>query len=250
MRKMNILIVVGVAAVVVLGAGWFACGGWRSIATRYDDDSSSDAAIGEIRVTGGTIAVEVRPGTVSGVQIHRVARYLNPLHGRPGTTWRIAGNVLELHGDDSTPFSLVEYVVMVPAGVRVTADIGTGSLDLTGISSADLKVGTGAVKIADGTGSVTTRVGTGEIRATNLRADTVVATTGTGSIFLDLATPADVDAEASTGSLDLTVASAAYRVEASVGSLGKADVRVPNDPTASHRLSLRTGTGSLTLAPR
>ncbi len=250
MRKMNVIIlIVGVIAAIGF-AGWFACGGWRAVATRYDDDSSSEASISEIRVLGGTIAVEVRPGSASGVQIHRVARYLSPFHGRPGTTFRIDGSVLELRGDDTTPFSLVEYVVLAPAGVRVTADIGTGSLDLTGVSSADLKVGTGAVKIVDGTGNVTTHVGTGEIRGSNLRADAVVATTGTGSIILDLATPADVDAQTSTGSLDLKVPSAAYRVETSVGSLGKSDVRVPNDPTASHRLSLRTGTGSLTLAPR
>ncbi len=248
MRKMNILLL-GVGAVVLaFGVGWFACGGWKGVATRYDDDASFATTIGEIRVAGSTVAVEVRPGT-AGVQIHRTARYLNPFHGRPGSTYRIDGSTLELGGDD-TAFGYIEYVVTAPVGVRVTADVGTGSLDLTGVSTADLKVGTGSVTLTDATGNVTTRVGTGEIKGRNLRSDAILATTGTGSITLELATPADVEASTSTGSLALTVPAGTYRVDAATGGLGKADVRIPNDPNGRYHLSLRTGVGELTLAAR
>jgi hypothetical protein len=248
MRKMHILVVaIGVIVVLVAGTGWLACGGWKQIGTRFVDDASSPVAISEIRVSGGSVDVEVRPGAGSGVEIHRTVRYLNPLHDRPGTTHRIDGTVLQLGSDDSCTFCAVEYVVVAPAGVRVIADVGMGSFNLTGASAVDVKVSTGSITIADATGDVTARAETGSITGRGLRSGAVVATTKTGAISLDLATPADVEATTSMGSLELTVPAAAYRVDATTG-LGRADVGIANDLAGQYRLALRTGTGNLVLA--
>jgi hypothetical protein len=231
------------------GAGWVACGGWKSIAARYDDDASSPAAISEIRVTGKAVAVEVRPGAGTGVEIHRTARYLNPTHSRPAPTHRIEGSVLYLGGDDGCTMCVIEYVVVVPAGVHVSADIGTGSLDLTGVSSVEARVSTGSINIADATGNVTARTDTGSVTGTGLRSDVVVATVGTGGVSLELATPADVEATTGTGSVEVTVPADAYRVEASTG-LGELKVGIQDDPNGRHRLALRAKTGKVTLATR
>lgn len=250
MRKMNIIVlVVGVIVVLVAGTGWLACGGWKSIGVSFDDDSSSDVAISEIRVTGKSVAAEVRPGTGPGVEIHRTARYLNRFHDRPAPTHRIEGTVLLLGGDDACTFCAIEYVVLAPSGVRVTADVATGSLDLTGVSTVDVKVATGSVTVADATGNVTMRADTGSITGKGLRSDAVVATAKTGAISLDLATPADVEATTGTGAVDVTVPAAAYRVEASTG-LGDLKLAIPNDPSGPHRLALRTSVGRVTLAAR
>lgn len=249
MRKMNIvLFAVGVTVVAAGAAGWLFCGGgWKAIGARFEDDASSPAAITEIRVSGGTVAAEIRPGNAAGVQIHRTARYLNPSHPRPAATHAIEGTVLELRGDETCTVCSIEYVVSVPAGVRVVADIGTGSLDLTGVSAVDATVSTGSVAIADATGVVTARVGTGSITGRALRAPTVRATTGTGAVSLDLAVPADVEATTSTGSVNLTVPAATYRVDAS-SRLGKVSLGIANDPNGRYGLALRAGTGQVTLA--
>jgi hypothetical protein len=250
MRKMNVILLTIAALVVLVGAvGWFACAGWKSVGIVYEDDSSSPVAIEEIRVTAKTVAVEVRPGTGPGVQIHRTARYLNPLHARPGETHRIVGNVLELGGDDSASFGVIEYVVLAPAGLRITADIGTGSLDVAGASTVDAKVGTGSLTITDATGDVAARINTGSITASGLRSDDVVATTGTGSVSIGLAVAADVEARAGTGSVDVVVPADTYRVEASTG-LGDLRLGIANDPNGAHRIALRSNMGRVTLATR
>lgn len=250
MRKMNIiLLAVGVIVVLVAGAGWLACGGWKSIGVRFEDDSASAVPIREIRVVGKSVAVELRPGGGPGVEIHRTARYLNVFHDRPAPTHRVDGDVLLLGGDDSCTVCVIEYVVLGPAGMRVTADVATGSLDLAGVSTVDVKVSTGSVTVADATGDVTMRADTGSITGKGLRSGAVVATAGTGAISLDLATPADVEATTGTGAVDVTVPAAAYRVDASTG-LGDLKLAIPNDPSGPHRLALRTSVGRVTLAAR
>jgi hypothetical protein len=245
---MNVILLTIAALVVLVGAvGWFACAGWKSVGIVYEDDASSPVAIDEIRVTGKAVAVEVRPGTGPGVQIHRTARYLNPLHARPGESHRIVGNVLELGGDESATFGVIEYVVHCPAGVRITADIGTGSLDVAGVSTVDAKVGTGSLTITDATGDVAARVNTGSITASSLHSDDVVATIGTGSVSIGLAVAADVEARTGTGSVDVTVPADAYRVEASTG-MGDLKLGIANDPNGTHRIALRSNMGRVTLA--
>ena len=138
MRKMNVLVaVIGVIALFAAGSTWLALGGWKQIGTRFEDDASSAAAISEIRVIGRSVEVDVRPGTGAGVEIHRTARYLNPFHAQPGPTHQIEGNVLTLRGDDACTFCVIEYSVTVPAGVRVSADMTSGSLNLKGVSTVD-----------------------------------------------------------------------------------------------------------------
>ena len=248
MRKMGIIVVViGVVVVVAAGSGWLACGGWKQIGTRFEDDTSSDVAITEIRASGGSVDVEVRPGTEPGVRIHRTVLYLNPLHARPRPTSRIDGTVLRLGSEDSCTFCAVEYVVTAPAGLRVSADVGTGSFNLTGTAAVDVKVSTGAITITDATGNVTARADTGSITGRGLRSGAVVAAAKTGAISLDLAAPADVEASTSMGSVELKVPAATYRVDATTG-MGKADVGIANDPNGRYRLALRTGMGDLVLA--
>ncbi len=228
MRRMSIIIAVVAGVVVVaLGAGALACGGWKAIGTHFENDYSSAAQIAEIRVNGNTVALEFRPATGSGVDIHRTARYLNYFHDRPAPTHRVEGNVLYLDGESSM-FSSIEYVVTAPAGVRVTADIGTGSLDLTAVSAVNVRISTGSIKVTDGTGDVAANI-------------------GTGAIAVDLATAGNVEAKTGTGSVDVTVPADAYRVDAS-SKMGEVKLGLPNDPNGRFRLALRTDMGRVTLA--
>ncbi len=250
---MNIVVFV-IGAIVVLvalvaGMTWLALGGWKRLGTRFEDDASSDVGISEIHVSGSSVEVEVRPGAAPGVQVHRTARYLNPSHDRPGPTHRIDGTVLHLGGDAASTFCVIEYVVVAPAGVRVSADVTTGSLDLAGVGTVNVKTKSGSVRIADTTGDVTARTLSGSIRGIGLGSGTIVASTKSGAISLDLTAPADVEATTWSGSLGLTVPAAAYRVDAK-GGRGGADIGIRDDPNGRHRLALRASTGHLTLAAR
>jgi len=247
MRKMNIiLLVVGVIVILSTVMTWLAIGGWKQLGTHFEDDTSSPMAISEIRVAGTSVEVQVRPGATSGVEVHRTARYLNPFHDRPGPTSRIDGGVLTLGGDDSCTFCVIEYVVEAPAGVRVTGEVTSGSLDLSGVSTVDVKTTSGSVTITDATGDVNVRTGSGSITATGLRSG-VVVTTGSGSLSVALATPASVQATTSSGSLDLTVPASAYRVQTTSGS-GGADIGIANDPNGRYLLTLHAGSGHIKLA--
>ncbi len=247
MRKMQvILLIVVLIAIGIGGTAWLACGGWKQVGTHFDDDYASADAITEIRVTG-TVSVQVRPGNGPGVEIHRTARYLNAFHSRPGRTHRIDAGVLTLGGDDSSTFSVMEYVVTLPAGVRVTGETDNGSLDLTGVSSVDVKSVRGSVTVTDASGDVAMRSTLGSVTGNHLRSGSIVASTSLGSISLELAEPANVDARTSWGALKVTVPRDSYRVDAKTGA-GGSDIAVPNDPNGRYQLVLRTDLGKLELA--
>jgi putative adhesin len=248
MRKMNVLVaVIGVIALLAAGSTWLALGGWKQIGTRFEDDASSAAAISEIRVTGRSVEVDVRPGTGTGVKIHRTARYLNPFHAQPGPTHQIEGDVLTLSGDDACTFCVIEYSVTVPEGVRVSANVTSGSLNLKGVSTVDATTTSGSITISDATGAISARTDSGTITGAGLRSGAVVASAKSGSISLELAAPGDVQATTTSGSLGLTVPSAAYRVDATAGS-GGADIRIANDPNGQYRLDLKAQSGHIMLA--
>ncbi len=247
MRKMQaILLIIAVVAIGIGGAAWLACGGWKQIGTHFDDDYASADAISEIRATGA-VSLEVRPSATVGVEVHRTARYLNGFHSRPGRTHRIGGGVLTLGGDASSTFSVMEYVVTLPAGVRVTGWTDNGSFDLTGVSSVDVKSQRGSVKVTDATGDVAIRSTLGSLTGKRLRSGSIVASTTLGSVSLELAEPGNVDAKTSWGALEVTVPRASYRVDAQTGA-GGSDIGVPNDPNGRYRLVLRTDLGKLELA--
>lgn len=249
MRKM-IIILLGLAVVVAFGvAGAIACGGWMPFAARYVDDATIATAVREIHVSGGIVAVQVRPGSASSVEIHRTVSYLNPLHGRPGCTYRIDGTTLDLGDDASTALVKVEYVVVAPAGVRVTADIATGSLDLTGVSTVDAKVSTGSIQITDATGDVMAEADTGSVTGRDLHSSSIVAITKTGQVSLDLAIPANVEARTSMGAVNLTVPAGAYRIDATQRG-GQPKLALANDPNSAYHLALRTDMGQISLTAR
>jgi hypothetical protein len=246
MRKMQaILLIIVVVAVGFVGTAWLCCGGWKQVGTHFDDDYASAEAITEIRVTG-TVSLALRPTTTPGVEIHRTARYLNPLQSRPGRTHQIEGDVLML-GGDSPMFSIMEYVVALPAGVRVTGATDNGSLDLAGVSSVDVRAERGSITVSDATGDVTMRSSLGSVTGKNLRSRSIVATSSLGSVELDLAQPANVEPETSFGALVVNVPPGSYRVDARTG-LGGSEIGIASDPNGRYLLDLRTSLGKLRLA--
>jgi hypothetical protein len=219
---------------------------------RFEDDTAVPAEITEIRVTGGTGSVEVRPGTASRVDIHRTVHYFKPFQPRPGATHRIDGTVLYLDTNLGTSFPFfvaVDYVVDAPAGVRVSGGLSSGSLRLTDVATVDVKSSSGAIALTGVTGDITARSSSGSITGRELHSAKIDATTTSGRLTLDLAEPGDVTAHASSGAINVTVPENRYRIDTKVGS-GRTHINLANDPAGPYHLDLRASSGAITVARR
>ncbi len=131
----------------------------------------------------------------------------------------------------------IDYVVTAPRGTSVTANSGSGNVNITGLS-APLKASTGSGDIYanDLTGDVALSTGSGEIHALMNGAHYTKAETGNGTIKLEGVTgglyaqtgsgdiqisgqPGDSwKLETGSGSVTLNTGHAAYNLEASTGS--------------------------------
>jgi hypothetical protein len=219
---------------------------------KFEDDSSETVGITEIRVTGGTGSVDIRPGTGPGVNIHRTVHYFKPFRPRPGATHRIDGTVLYLDTNQRTSFPCfvaVDYVVGAPASVRVSGGLSSGSLRLTGASAVDVTTSSGSIALTGTTGEVTAKSSSGSITGLEMRSPRIVATTSSGRVTLDLAQPADVNAQTTSGSIKLAVPDSRYRINTKA-STGRTRVHLPNDPTGPNQLDVRTTSGAITVTQR
>jgi hypothetical protein len=259
-----LLLVLAAAIVVLCGAAYLSLGGWKVLGYRFQDDSSLEVAVSEIRVVGrGSGSVTIRPGVASRVKIHRDVRYL--VH-RPGITFRIEGTVLILNTAPDR-FVAVSYFVDAPKGVRVSGALGAGSVRLRRVSAVDFECGSGSIAISGATGTLTLETGSGAIRLEGDSGEIVVKTasgsikgrgltspsiramSSSGGISLDLAQPANVRAQASSGSIAVAVPVGRFRVDARVDT-GDLDIGIPSDPAAAYHLDLLADSGSISVGPR
>jgi DUF4097 and DUF4098 domain-containing protein YvlB len=244
----------GAAAVLAVSA----CDiGFASI----EETKTEQAAIAEIRISGGDGDVTVRPGPAGQAQIRQKISYFGD--EPPGTTYRVEGNILHLDTDCGRRCG-VSYDVKVPEGVRVTGESGSGDVSLTGVSTVDLEVSSGNASVTRASGRVDLRAHSGEVRLTDIRADlTAHASSGnieatgvraaaeltasSGNVRVELASPASVKVEASSGDVTLRVpAGVSYRVDAETSS-GDRRVDVPTDPASAHRLDVHASSGDVTV---
>jgi len=182
---------------------------------------------------------------------------------KPGATTELSGGVLALYTSCGNRCS-VSYEVTAPAGVRVSGHNGSGALDLSGVSTVSVDVGSGAVTVRHASGNVNARTGSGAIRLDDVHGSvvahadsgairltgidgSVAATTGSGAISVQLAGADDVTAHTGSGTVQVSVPSGSrYRVAATSDS-GHVDVGIATDPGADHALDVRTQSGSITV---
>ncbi|MFJ9607061.1 hypothetical protein ACIRS1_12065 [Kitasatospora sp. NPDC101176] len=175
-----------------------------------------DAHTGGIVVTGGGDAVQV-------------VEEQNYRGDAPATTHEVRDGVLRLTYDCSG--CGVGYTVRVPAGTKVRIEQETGGVRLVGLA-----------------GEVQAQVRTGGVEATGLTSKNVRLSTGTGGVRADFAAAPDtVEATASTGGVRVRVPNGAeYAVDARAGA-GGVEVGIPSRPGAARSITARTGAGGVTV---
>jgi hypothetical protein len=175
----------------------------------HDASSASFDGVREIVVgiDAGTVALERAPGTVVDVSTVRTWTSTAPDAGA-----RVVDGVLRIDGacaDDEFACS-VRHAVSVPAGTPVRVEVGTGSVEATGLDVPVLAV-----------------------------------RTDTGSVAATFATPPDrVVLLTRVGSITLTVPPGAYDVDALAGT-GVVGVGIPDVPNAKSTLQVGAATGSV-----
>lgn len=126
-----------------------------------------------------------------------------------------------------------DYEIRLPNGVAVTAETGSGDIELGGTL-----------------GTVSLEAGSGDVEA-DVAVDNLTTRTGSGDMGLRLrSAPALLSATSGSGDIAIRVPSAqTYAVAVDTGS-GDTDIDVPRQDTASHRVQLRTGSGDISMQAR
>ncbi|MFC4017781.1 DUF4097 domain-containing protein [Micromonospora sp. GCM10011542] len=231
---------------------------------RLDYDDTESARITTIQVLPGAGDVVVRgTGTASEVRIKRVVRYQG---GEPDNTrYEIKGSELVLDTDCGSRCS-ISYEVIVPEGVAVQGETGSGDVELTRVGAArfrldsgdlrvngasgplDLETRSGNIEVTQAAATVRLRATSGDIAARRLAAG-VDAEATSGNVTVELDAPASARTHASSGDVTLLVPAAKYRVRTSTGS-GDARVTIADDPAASLSIDASADSGNLTISQR
>ena len=264
------------ALVVVLGlaaAGLAGCDVAIGLdSEQFTDDRVESATVTAVRLAGGEGPITLRRGSVSGIQIHRQVWYR---HDRPQQRAdRVEGSTLVLDttcGRDCT----FGYTVTLPTEVSVSGHIATGSIEVSGVSTVDVSIDDGSVKVRDASGKVNVKTRTGPIDVRNApsvdattidgsisvhnTAAGVVARTGTGPIHIT-DTKGNVEATTVDGSIELTTVGGTVTAGSRTGPITGTGIGGPRTEahtadgsitlrfTAAQEVEAHTGTGPITLS--
>lgn len=245
-------------AVAALGALLLtltACGwGGRNTAT---DDNAVEQSFSRVRIANDSGSVKIRTGSP---RVHRTIRYDSK---QPGSTYRVENDTLVIDPCRERNCS-IDYELTVPAASRVDGAIDSGSVEVDGVAAVNLKIdsgrvsvrhvagkvsldsSSGSVEVTDVSEAVVVRAESGRVRLQDIRG-AVTVQAQSGSVTVGLTSPQDVRVQADSGSVDVTVPRADYRVRARTDS-GKVTNAVGDQPSAPHELDLHTDSGHINVS--
>lgn len=248
--------------IAVTAAALAGCGVGTGARLTYDD--TEKVKVSEIVLTGGGSGdVTVTTAAVSDTRIKRIVRTDGSTD--PQASYRLEGTVLTLAttcGERCT----VSYEIQAPAGVAVRGRLGSGTIALSDIATAEVQVASGDVRVTRASGAVSMKSGSGDISAEDLLGGATLVTgsgdiaahglgggkavrvqTGSGDVTVELAEAASVTARAGSGDIDLTVPDGAYQVKAHNGSGDSELLGLVDDPKAKNIIEVQTGSGDATV---
>ena len=184
-----------------------------------------------LTIDPGAGDVTVRSGATAGtVEVIRRAR--GSLNDAPASRGTWDGTTLVIRPECPDGCG-ADYEIRLPNGVAVTAETGSGDIDLVGTL-----------------GIVSVEAGSGDVEA-DATVDNLTTRTSSGDIQLRLrSAPTQLTATSGSGDVDVRLPSAqTYAVAVETGS-GDTEIDVPRQDTAGHRIQVRTGSGDISLRAR
>ncbi|GGO66184.1 DUF4097 family beta strand repeat-containing protein [Nonomuraea cavernae] len=185
----------------------------------------------DLRTASGDAVITEHDGTAV-----RVTETLQWSDTRPEAEHRVDGDTLFMtytcKGAVNLGRCAVNYKIEIPKGLRVMVDTGSGDITLRSL-----------------TGPLETSSGSGEVSGTGLAGKTLVVETGSGDLDLKYASPPDsVEVKTGSGDVVLHVPDGSYAVSTETGS-GDVAVSVKDDDASPHKISLKGGSGDISLLP-
>jgi hypothetical protein len=251
-RKVATLVLAAASVAALAG-----CDGVVGATMTFNDTEKTKVT--DIVLGGGSGNVMVTTGNVTETHIKRVVRGGNG----SGPTYQISGTTLTLPTDCGFDCH-ISYEVQAPTGVKVHGNMRSGTVSLTDVGAVDLTLTSGDVMIEGASAPVKVKATSGEVTVDGAPGLTVEATSGnvsareiagpvtarvtSGELDLELATPASVTAEVTSGDLRLLVPAGSYRINQRTNGSGDADIQgITNDPKSANVLDLRARSGDLSV---
>lgn len=237
-------------AIAALGAGLLMAGcsfsGGASADGAYKTataDATVTEAVQAVKVTGARSgSIDVTPGTGPGVTVHRTVHYRGDTV--PATGQKVTGGVLTFSNSCSGN-CYIDYRLEVPATATVELESSSGAIRVTGVAGAEVEADSGKVTADRIGGPLKVHTSSGEITATGLSGPSAEVRSSSGNARLDFTkAPSSVLAETSSGAVTLKVPQAPYRIKPSTDS-GDRDITLPDDASASSRISVETTSGDI-----
>jgi hypothetical protein len=252
-RRAGAITLVAAASAALAG-----CGGGIGATLTFEDVEK--AKVTAIVLDGSSGDVQVSTSAINETRITRIVHS----NADPGASYTLTGSQLHL-GTSCGDNCRVSYQIEAPAGVAVQGELGSGSIELAGVGSADVHVRSGDVMVRGATGPVRVRATSGDVTVLDTRAPvTVEATSGdvratdvggtvnakvtSGDVTIKLNVPASVTAEASSGDVHVLVPAGAYQVRARADSGDRNVGGITSDASSKNVLDVRASSGDVTVA--
>jgi DUF4097 and DUF4098 domain-containing protein YvlB len=248
-----------------------------------------------LEITTGSGTIDVRTGESNQVQVTGRIRASNWFGGDSDVERKIkrleeappiqqSGNDIRLGHIDDPDLRRnisISYEVVVPAGTRLQAHTGSGSMQVEGVQGpVEVETGSGSIQASDiggtlrgdtGSGSITVdrikgnvhaKTGSGSIHANDI-AGGFEGETGSGQITLEQTSPGAVRVDTGSGSVELRGLRGSLDAKTGSGSIradgnptgpwtlhtGSGGIRLKFPSNAAFDLYAHTGSGSLSVGP-
>ena len=253
-----------------------ACLCFAQIAFAADGQFTKDLTVSgtvDLEVGTGSGDIHVRPG--SGTTVH-VVGHIHVSHWSSNEEEQVKrieqnppvqqmGSLIKIGKIDDPELRrhvAISYDITAPASTRVTANTGSGGIDIQGFQgrvSAD--TGSGDVDLRDITAEVRSHTGSGRISAQNVGAP-FVASTGSGDMDVRLNSAGDVDVHTGSGGITVEHANGSLRARTGSGNVhangvpasnwfvqtGSGEVKLQLADATNFDVEASTGSGDLHLA--
>lgn len=232
--------VVATGAIVATGLGVLTACEWDISKEKASDGTTITEEFTRVRFTNDSGNMNITTGEES--SLSRTIYYEDD---KPGPTHRVENGTLILESCP-TRDCYIDYEVVVPEGTTVDGEFNSGNVEISGVAGVNLKASSGDVTVERTDGPVNVDASSGNIELIDI-GGAARAEADSGNVTISLSAPNDVRARVSSGNVEVTVPSAAYRVNTQVDS-GHVESAIDDDDSAGHSLDLVADSGNITIS--